>query len=165
MANPSRGEVAFDFEDAVNPEHRRLVFKFSNAGKRAVEEQLGMERPEIVRKIDEGNIGDRLLAALLFGGTRKFHARQFPNPSYVDRYLDDLDDEDEDGSLQFDLAISLIAAYMRIPKSALEDPGDAPEEDASARGGEAGGEDEDPKDTKSRSARGKSSSGKGSEAA
>lgn len=172
MDNPERGEVGFTFGG------KTLTFKFSNAGKRAVESALEMEKSDIVRKISTYSVGDRMISALFFGATRKYHARDFTSLSAVDDYLDLVADSEDADELDLDLTACLIAAYLRTTKKSIlvdyfrqEDP-DAEEPDEGSSGSSEGepapkaeGSPSTSKKSGSRSGAGKSSSAKQPEAA
>lgn len=121
MANPERGEVDFDFNG------KRYVLKFNNAGRRVVEEELGLDAPEITARLVGAvgrGAGPRIFSALFFGATRKYHARDFPVPQTVDLFMDSIeeaDDEAENSDNQTELAFSLMAAFLRQPKQQLKD--------------------------------------------
>ena len=136
MANPQRGEVDYEFDG------KHYVFKFSNAGRRATEDMLGMEAGEINQKM--GVAGDRIKTGLFWGATRKHHTRDFPNITAVDNFLDDFADakaEADDGGdgLEIDLVTSLLAAYLRQDKKVLmgQIEGEADEDEEEASGEEA----------------------------
>lgn len=134
MANPTRGEVDFKFATA-DGEDRHYTFKFSNAGRRAMEDALGMEAPEINMKLDTGQVGPRVLSALLFGATRKFHARQLPSMNAIDALMDAIDEADEevegDTPNGTELFLAIASAYLRVDKKELRErmEGGAPPEE------------------------------------
>ncbi|MGF1472218.1 MAG: hypothetical protein ACFB50_10820, partial [Rubrobacteraceae bacterium] len=110
LSNPSRGEIAFDYDG------KHMVLKFSNAGRRAMEDFLDLERSEIDDRLDAGKFGERLMTGLFWGATRKFHRMDFPTIDQVDDLMDDLDDDPEGAQ---ECLISLIAAYTREPKDVV----------------------------------------------
>lgn len=126
MANPSKGEVPFDFKDAEGNDHH-FVFRFTNEGKRLTEEAANMTRGEILQTLNFGQ-GDSIMSALFYGATRKNHKREFPMwPRSVDTFFDDVfdpaSDEHEPAEdelpLEMELFISLVAAYQRIEKNTI----------------------------------------------
>lgn len=144
MANPSRGEVDFSF--LLDGEEQSYTLKFSNAGRRAMEDELAMEAPEINAKIDAGQIGPRILSALLYGATRKFHARALPTMMAIDNLMDDIDEaSQENAEVGTDLFASLASAYLRTDKKVIlermkgeepepeEDPKEDPKEEPKAK--------------------------------
>ena len=120
MANPHKGEVDFSFND------KNYTLKFTNSGRVAAETELDMEAPEINAKMDKGGPGPRIVSALFFGATRKFHLRDFPNMQAVHAFMDEIEEADDDieeadDKHYLDLIISLMAAYMRTSKKELQD--------------------------------------------
>ncbi len=118
MANPERNEVDFSFGD------NSYTFKFSNAGRRELESQLDMEMPAINEKLAAGQIGPRILSALVFGATRKYHGRQFPNMTAVDNLLDSIEDADEDADgapNATELFLSVASAFLGVDKKTLSE--------------------------------------------
>lgn len=124
MANPDRGEVDYYFED------KHYTLKFSNAGRRVAEAELNMEAPEITRKLSTGG-GARILTALFYGATRKFHARDFPNMAFCDQHMDAIEDAGQEAAIE--LYISVAAAYLRVDKADLKRQilGEEPDDEAS----------------------------------
>lgn len=122
MANPTKGEVDLVlFEDDPNLERRHYTLKFSNSGHREMEDFLDIEQSEVLARINTGRIGRRLISALLYGATRKFHRRDFPSIADVDDLMDEIDDDAEDADKETQaLAIALIAAYTRSNPSDIE---------------------------------------------
>lgn len=116
MSNPERGEVSLDILD------KHLVLKFSNAGRRAMEDFLDIEISEIDARVNTGRIGSRMLTGMFWGATRKHEARKFPSIADVDEFMDELDDADEDadGEITKELVVALIAAYNRSTTSETE---------------------------------------------
>ena len=131
MANPERGEVDYSYETTDkngNPIQKTLTLKFSNAGRRATEDMLGMESGEIVQNLGKAGPGDRIKTGLFFGATRKHHARDFPNVFAVDEFMDEFVEAKEDAEeaaegaaldMEFELIASLLAAYQRTDKKVL----------------------------------------------
>ena len=107
MANPERGEVRFEFDG------KSYTFKFSNAGKRAMQSFTGWDGLEIADRINTGRFDESLITGLFFGATRKFHARQFPNDATVDNFIDRINDEEDENESTRELLVTLLAAYLR----------------------------------------------------
>ena len=130
MPNPDRHEVPFELDG------KRYLLTFNNAGRRAAEDQLGMEWPQIGEKINESGPGYRIQSALFFGATRKYHRRDVPHIGMVDEVMDKVEDSDEDTVTDF--VASLMACFFRGEKETwrkilmgepLEEPEDEPTED------------------------------------
>ncbi len=122
MANPHKGEVDLVlFEDDPNLEKRSYVLKFTNSGHREMEDLLNIEQSEILARIDTGRIGPRIITALFYGATRRFHRRDFPTVAEIDDLMDEIDDEAENPDKEGErMAIALIAAYTRSNPSDIE---------------------------------------------
>ncbi len=122
MANSSKGEVDLVlFEDDPNLEKRSYVLKFTNSGHREMEDLLNIEQSEILARIDTGRIGPRIITALFYGATRRFHRRDFPTVGEIDDLMDLVDDEAENPDKEGErMAIALIAAYTKSNPSEIE---------------------------------------------
>jgi hypothetical protein len=120
MSNVSRGEISLDIP--FNKERTdHFVLKFTNAGHRAMEDFLGMESSEVMARIASDRVGARLITGLLWGSTRKFHAREFPTIADIDDYLDEINDEAEDqDEASQRMFVALFAAYTRSNPSDIE---------------------------------------------
>lgn len=140
MANPHKGEIEYiftTFADNGERVEKYYTLKLNNEGKSAAEEFLGVQGQALAQMIDQG-MGSRLRAALFFGATRKFHARDFPRiQPHVFEFLDELDDavqavEQEEGiDMMRELDSSLLAAFMRTDKKRIKNllSGIPPDED------------------------------------
>lgn len=93
---------------------KRYLLTFNNAGRRAAEDTLGMEWPEIGEKINESGPGYRIQTGLLFGATRKYHRRDVPNMAAVDAIMDRIEDSDEETLTDF--VATLMALFFRGKK-------------------------------------------------
>ena len=128
MSNARKGEVDLIlFEDDPNLERRHYTLRFSNVSHIEMENLLNLEQSEILARINTGRIGPRLITAMFYGATRKFHRREFPTTGEVDDLMDEIADEAEDPDKETErLAITLMAAYTKV----------APDELAALMGGE-----------------------------
>lgn len=146
MANPTKGEVSLVlFEDDPNLDTRRYTLKFSNSGHREMEDFLDIEQSEVMARIDTGRVGARILTALLFGATRKFHRRELPSIVDIDELMDTIADDAEDfGKESRALSVALIAAYTRSNPSDIE--AQILGEEPASRNGSNGASEEVPKD-------------------
>lgn len=109
MANPHRGEVDYYFGE------KHYILKFSNQGHCVTEEWLGLDGPEILSRLSTP--GPRILTGILFGATRKYHARDLPNIMFCHNFMDEVR---EAGAEEYDdLRTSLAAAYLGIGKEEL----------------------------------------------
>lgn len=120
MTNIARGEISLDVP--FNKERTdHFVLKFTNAGHRAMEDFLNMESSEILWRINSGRVGARVVTGLFWGATRKFHSDEFPSVDDVDGYMDEIDEEAEDGNeAAQNLLVGLIAAYTKSNPSEIE---------------------------------------------
>lgn len=142
MANPTKGEVSLVlFEDDENLDRKQYTLKFSNAGHREMEDFLDIEQSEVLGRFHTGRVGRRLLNAVFYGATRKFHRRDFPTVLEVDDLLDQIDDEAEDTEAELrKLAVASYAAYTRNDPSEIEAGilGEEPKSNGSSGATEAG---------------------------
>lgn len=142
------GKTRFDF-----------TFKLTNAGRRSMEEITGLTYAELNARIGQGRIGMTETTALLFGATRKFHARRIPNLQAADEFMDalmekmeDADEEDgETGDYLVDLQVALLAANARrtitqMRKDIGLDPSDDGEDDGDEADDSDDSEDEEDED-------------------
>ncbi len=170
MPNPDRHEITFELGEGSGA--KRYLLTFNNAGRRAAEDALDMEWPEIGETIDESGPGSRIQSALLFGASRKYHRRDVPNMAAVDALMDKVEDADEETQVEF-LAV-LMALFFRSDKETWikilngeppeeeEEAAEATEGDEEADSADGSDEGEAPKASgkrsRSRSGAGKSSS-------
>lgn len=169
MPNPDRHEITFELGEGSGA--KRYLLTFNNAGRRAAEDTLGMEWPEIGEKINESGPGYRIQSGLFFGATRKYHRRDVPNMAAVDAVMDKVEDSDEETVTDF--LATLMALFFQGEKETwrkilsgedleaeLEE--DGPAEEADSEEAESPREPEAPKASgkrsSSRSGAGKSSS-------
>ncbi len=108
MPNPDRHEITFELGE------KRYLLTFNNAGRRAAEDTLGMEWPEIGEKINESGPGYRIQSGLFFGATRKYHRRDVPNMAAVDAVMDKVEDSDEETVTDF--LATLMALFFQGEK-------------------------------------------------
>lgn len=94
---------------------------FTNAGMRAAEDMLDIEQSEILFRMNTGKVGARLMTALIFGATRKYHRQKFPSLGDVDDFMDRLEDESEDYDEDAkNLSVALIAAFTNANPTEIE---------------------------------------------
>ena len=103
MASPDKS-VPFTFEDET------YLLAFNNMARATVEDTLDKEWPEIAEKIDAGNLGVRIQAALLFGATRKHHRRDFLNLPSVYQFLDRINNSEEDDGEDYLAALYAVTS-------------------------------------------------------
>ena len=117
MANPTRGEVDFEF---IND--RSYTLKFNNAAKRNVEANLDMPKGEIVRTLlGADGEADNIRTILFFQATRKHHAQDFKSIQSVDAFMDEFEDacedaEDGGAELRQEFIAAILSAYLRRDK-------------------------------------------------
>lgn len=117
-----------------------LTIRFNNSGLRAAESFLGDSGDMLRQRVMQMQISDRIEAALLFGGTRRHHARDYPDEVAIDELIDAIkdyyeDEDDEDAAIDNYYA-PMLGAYMRTnPKNiaALMKGEDPPEDVAGSR--------------------------------
>lgn len=182
MNNPNKGEVGFscelEFDDDASLDTGRftLTFKMNNAGRRAMENFLDLEYPEVEAKLRQGILGSRIMTGLFMAATRKHHVREFPTVQSCDEFMDAMDDADDE--LQVEFNVALLAANARTTakdmreRLGLDDDSDdgkvpdapEPDEDSSTEDAERDSEDDEttPKDEKPESSqKGRAASGRG----
>lgn len=136
MGNPSR-ERQIRVEDDV------YTIVFNNAGLRAAEDMLGEGGNALRQHVNTMQISDRIETALLWGATRKFHARDVRDIDDVDQLKDRINDyyeeEDDEDAVIDNYMAPLIACYLRVSNAYIGAlmKGEEPEVDESGKGNRA----------------------------
>lgn len=110
MANKSRHEYDIKIGGST------YKIRFSNRGHREAEDQMGTSGEYIQTMMNNGVMDQRLMTALLWGGTRKNHETDLPEIDDIDDLIDDMLDELEgdDGTKMINNFMApLMAAYGR----------------------------------------------------
>lgn len=97
------------------------ILVFTTAGMVAAEDTLDVEQSEIQYRLETGRVGARLIRALLFGATRKYHRQTFRSPDEVGAFLDRLEEESEDYDGDTEkLSVALMAAFTNSSPDEIE---------------------------------------------
>ena len=131
--------VAHEYDIKVGGQTYTLVFR--NRDHMAAEDLLGMDGDMLEQRVGRG-MGSRIRTALVWGGTRKYHADDIPDEDALDDFMDDLNAELEkvgDAEKAADkFLFPLLAAYLRRTPQELKD-----ERTRQAQGGKEGPKDQD----------------------
>lgn len=110
MANPSRKETTIRWGEDT------LTVRFNNMGNVAAERMMAGGSEKLRQQVGSFQPSDEAISALLFGGTRKHHARDYPDEFSIYELKDEIEEyyedaEDEDGVIEYYMA-PLLAPYL-----------------------------------------------------
>lgn len=128
MANPSKHEYP------IKVGRETYTLRFSNAGHREAEDFLGMDGDTLQMRVGQGRLGSRVLTALMWGGTRKYHRDDLRDVEAIDDLMDEITEQyedDETGERARDgFVLPLMAAYLRKTPDELRRRMNGEEEEA-----------------------------------
>lgn len=110
MANPARKETTLRYGEET------LTIRFNNMGTIAAERFMQGGSEKLRQQVASFQPSDEAIAALLFGGTRKYHARDYPDEFSIYELKDEIEEfyedaEDSDGVVENYMA-PLLAPYL-----------------------------------------------------
>lgn len=115
MANPTK------HEHDVKIGGKTYKIRFSNRGHREAEDMLGKSGEYIQSMMDKGVMDQRLMTALMWGGTRKNHEADLPEVDDIDDLIDEMMDEvEDDPQKMIDIMSAVMAAYARGDREAIK---------------------------------------------